>query len=69
MARFSDYLDQYPGVLPGDIKGPTLFEPPVDQGSFFQKFLALQANPNAALMQKMNLPDKLKQFMSVGGIQ
>lgn len=69
MARFSEYLDLYPSVLPGDIKGPTLFESPKDDGSFFQKFLALQANPQAALMQKMNLPDRLKQFMSMGGIQ
>lgn len=72
MARFADYLDLYPSVLPGDLKrkdGPTLFEPPADQGSFFQKFLALQANPTAVLTQKMNLPDRLKQFMAMGGIQ
>lgn len=69
MAKFSDYLDKYPGALPGDFRTPVVFGSPSDQGSFFEKFLALQSNPTSVLMQKINLPDKFKQFMNIGGIQ
>lgn len=69
MARYSQYIDQYPDLLPSSVHGVTLFEPPEDNGSFFEQFLALQANPNAAIMQKMRLPDRLKQFMALSGGQ
>jgi hypothetical protein len=68
MAKFSDYLDQYPDILPGNIKGPTLFTPPTSQGSFFERFLNLQANPEGALLQRIQLPDRLREFMAIGGL-
>lgn len=68
MANFSDYLDQYPGVLPGDIRKPPAFKS-TDRGSFFERFLQLQANPQSLFMQKINLPERMKQFMAMGGIQ
>jgi len=69
MSKFADYLDQYPNILPSDVRGPVLFESSDDNGSFFQKFLTLQANPQAAIMQKMYFPERLKQFMALSGSQ
>jgi len=69
MPKFTDYLDQYPHILPSEARGPALFKPAKDDGSFFQKFLALQANPQAAIMQKMYFPERLKQFMALSGGQ
>ena len=72
MARFSQYLDQYPDILPGDVRGSVRyvpFEDVDDQGSFFQEFLKLQNNPTKLLMEKVSLPQNLQQFMSMGGIQ
>lgn len=69
MARFSDYLDEYPGVLPGDLGRPDLseFDLPSDRGKFFEKFLALQQNPTGAILSRLSLPDRFKQFMSLSG--
>lgn len=69
MSKFADYLDQYPDILPGQVRGPVIFESPEDKGSYFQQFLALQANPQAAIMQKMYFPERLKQFMALSGGQ
>lgn len=67
MARFSEYLDQYPTALPGQIYGVPDLEPATNRGSFFERFLALQSNPQGAIMKSMYFPERLKQFMAMGG--
>ncbi|NBX51025.1 hypothetical protein EBT25_14120 [bacterium] len=69
MSKFTQYLDQYPNILPGDVQRPDIsqFDYPENRGQFFQQFLALQANPTGAILNKMNLPERLRQFMSLGG--
>lgn len=70
MSRFAKYLDAYPDILPGDIYGPKIFQSDEeDEGSFFQNFLALQNNPTSVLLKKISIPDNLRQFMNMGGIQ
>jgi hypothetical protein len=68
MSRFSNYLDEYPGILPGDIAKPDLseFEYDTDRGRMFERFLALQQNPEGLFMSKIKLPARFNQFMSLG---
>lgn len=84
MAKFSDYLDSgyLPGEvysaglesLDPMTKALALAErkfafEPTEDGSFFQNFLALQANPQAALLKNVRLPERLQQFISMANGQ
>lgn len=69
MARFSEYLDDYPSVLPGDIQKPDLsdFESSGDRSKLFERFLALQQDPSGMMLANVKLPNRFLQFMSLGG--
>jgi len=41
---------------------------PEDDGSYFQQFLALQNNPEALLVGKLNLPKRFQEFMAMSGV-
>ena len=45
------------------------FKPEKDDGSFFDKFLALQANPQAVLMKNINLPEGFQKMVKMFGGQ
>lgn len=41
---------------------------PEDDGSYFQRFLALQNNPEALVQGKVKLPQRFQEFMAMSGL-
>ena len=39
-----------------------------DPGSYFQKFLALQVNPNSLIEKNIKLPQRFTDFMALSGL-
>jgi hypothetical protein len=68
-AGLSEYKQQPMDITSYLAEKKFKFQPSKDDGSFFDKFLALQANPQAVLMKNINLPEGFQKMVKMFGGQ
>ena len=64
-AGLGEYFPQDPGSKTAYVAAKRFKFEPEEQDSLFARFLALQANPNSLVEQKMKMPPKFALFSAL----
>lgn len=67
-AGLSEYRSRPQEVIDYLAEKKFKFNPEDDDGTYFQRFLALQNNPEALVQGKVKLPQRFQEFMAMSGL-